>query len=56
MRAILYVEGGGDSKELHARCREGKRSFELLGKLDPDTLGERLPSFVRVLRVLGQEL
>ncbi len=23
--AILYLEGGGDSKELHARCREGFR-------------------------------
>ena len=25
MSAILYLEGGGDSKELHARCREGFR-------------------------------
>jgi hypothetical protein len=23
--AIIYLEGGGDSKELHARCREGFR-------------------------------
>ncbi len=23
MNAILYLEGGGDSKELHTRCREG---------------------------------
>jgi hypothetical protein len=23
VKTILYVEGGGDSKELHARCREG---------------------------------
>ncbi len=22
-KAIIYLEGGGDSKELHARCREG---------------------------------
>lgn len=27
MKAILYVEGGGDSKELHARCREGFRKL-----------------------------
>ena len=25
MRARIYVEGGGDSKELHVRCREGFR-------------------------------
>ncbi|MEW6157008.1 MAG: DUF4276 family protein [Verrucomicrobiota bacterium] len=25
MSAIIYLEGGGDSKELHARCREGFR-------------------------------
>lgn len=25
MKAKIYVEGGGDSKELHARCREGFR-------------------------------
>jgi hypothetical protein len=27
VRSILYVEGGGDSKELHARCREGFRKL-----------------------------
>ena len=25
MRAKIYIEGGGDSKELHTRCREGFR-------------------------------
>lgn len=25
MTAILYLEGGGDSKEIHVRCREGFR-------------------------------
>ena len=25
MRACIYIEGGGDSKELRARCREGFR-------------------------------
>lgn len=25
MSAMLYLEGGGDSKELHSRCREGFR-------------------------------
>lgn len=27
MSAWIYVEGGGDSKELHARCREGFRTL-----------------------------
>ncbi|HVX64840.1 MAG TPA: DUF4276 family protein [Pirellulales bacterium] len=32
MSAKLYIEGGGDSKELHARCREGfRRLLERLG-------------------------
>jgi len=25
--AVIYLEGGGDSKELHARCREGFRKL-----------------------------
>lgn len=29
MNAIIYLEGGGDSKELHARCREGFRKLLL---------------------------
>ncbi|MFO0947470.1 MAG: DUF4276 family protein [Planctomycetota bacterium] len=32
MNAKIYIEGGGDSKELHARCREGFR--KLLEKCD----------------------
>lgn len=27
MKVKLYVEGGGDSKEMHARCREGFRKL-----------------------------
>ncbi len=27
MKVTIYVEGGGDSKELHARCREGFRKL-----------------------------
>lgn len=27
MRAAIYLEGGGDSKELHIRCREGFRKL-----------------------------
>ena len=23
MRKVIYLEGGGESKELHSRCREG---------------------------------
>lgn len=35
---------------------KGKRSFEILAKLTPDTLEEYLPSFVRVRRILGEKL
>ncbi len=35
---------------------KGKRSFEVLGKLDPKALRPHLPSFVRVLRVLDENL
>jgi hypothetical protein len=32
VNAILYLEGGGDSKELHTRCREGfRRLLEACG-------------------------
>jgi hypothetical protein len=32
VNAKIYIEGGGDSKELHARCREGfRRLFERCG-------------------------
>ena len=36
--------------------KKGKRSFEILTKLTPDTLGKHLPSFVRTLRILNQKL
>jgi len=35
---------------------KGKRSFEVLGKLSPTELEKHLPSFRRVLRILGKEL
>jgi hypothetical protein len=35
---------------------KGKRSFELLGLLDPTTLSAHLPSFVRVRRILDASL
>jgi hypothetical protein len=35
---------------------KGKRSFEVLGRLDPATLSEHLPSFVRVRRILDDSL
>ena len=35
---------------------KGKRSFELLGKLDPATLSRSLPSFARVRRILNASL
>ncbi len=35
---------------------KGKRSFEVLGKLEPATLCEHLPTFVRVHRILQDKL
>jgi hypothetical protein len=35
---------------------KGKRSFEVLGLLDPEMLGQHLPSFVRVRRILDASL
>ena len=35
---------------------KGKRSFEVLGQLDPATLSKHLPSFVRVRRILDASL
>jgi hypothetical protein len=35
---------------------KGKRSFEVLGKLDPSVLDARLPSFVRIRRILQVRL
>ena len=36
--------------------QKGKRSFEVLAKLEPSTLKEYLPSFVRVCRILDERL
>jgi len=36
--------------------RKGRRSFEILGRLMPDTLEKSLPSFERVRRILGEKL
>jgi len=35
---------------------KGKRSFEILEKLDPAVLKQYLPSFVRVVRILEAKL
>ena len=35
---------------------KGKRSFEILAKLTPATLGKHLPSFARTRRILDQKL
>jgi hypothetical protein len=36
--------------------KKGKRSFEILGKLSPDTLQKHLPSFKRARRILKKKL
>lgn len=41
MSARIYLEGGGDSKELHARCREGFRRL-----LESCGFGGRMPRLV----------
>jgi hypothetical protein len=41
VKNILFVEGGGDSKELHARCREGFRKL-----LESCGLSGRMPRIV----------
>ena len=38
------------------RYKKSDVSFELLGKLNPDTLAEHLPSFRRALRILEEKL
>jgi hypothetical protein len=38
---VIYIEGGGSSKELHARCREGFRKL-----LDKSGLASRSPRLV----------
>jgi hypothetical protein len=35
---------------------KGKKSFEVLGKLSPNELKNHLPSFRRVVRILGENL
>lgn len=41
MRKIIYLEGGGDSKELHTRCREGFRKL-----LENSGFHHRMPRLV----------
>jgi len=36
--------------------RKDKRSFNILGNLDPDILDRHLPSFVRMRRILSKKL
>jgi hypothetical protein len=38
------------------RYAKGKRSFEVLSKLDPETLATHLPSFARAREILGRKL
>ena len=35
---------------------KGKRSFEVLGELDPEALKPHLPSFARMVRILNENL
>lgn len=41
MRTYIYIEGGGDSKELHVRCRQGFRQL-----LERCGFSERMPRLV----------
>lgn len=44
------------SRECSNAYSKGKRSFEVLAKLDPSVLKQHLPSFVRVDRILKERL
>ncbi len=44
------------SRQCNNKYAKGKRSFELLEKLDPELLKQYLPSFVRLIRILGGSL
>lgn len=50
---IAIVQASRDCKN---KYEKGKRSFEILEKLDPEQLKDHLPSFVRLKRVLGEKL
>ncbi len=45
MSATIFLEGGGDSKELHIRCREGFRQL-----LEKCGFKGRMPRLNRVRR------
>ena len=44
------------SRDCRNAFAKGKRSFEVLGKLDPTVLSQHLPSFARVKRILDEKL
>jgi hypothetical protein len=44
------------TKDCQNAYAKGKRSFEILEKLDPAVLEQHLPSFVRVVRILEGKL
>jgi hypothetical protein len=44
------------TKDCQNYYAKGKRSFEVLEKLDPAILSQHLPSFVRVVRILNAKL
>lgn len=44
------------TKDCTNNYEKGKRSFEILGKLNPATLSDHLPSFKRMTRILSEKL
>lgn len=44
------------TRDCRNRYQKGTRSFQILAKIDPRTLKEHLPSFVRCLQVLEEKL
>ncbi|HRI56121.1 MAG TPA: DUF4276 family protein [Anaerolineae bacterium] len=44
------------TRDCSSPYRKGKRSFEILAKLNPDTLEQLLPSFSRSRRILNERL
>jgi hypothetical protein len=55
-RHDIQAELNHATRDCSNHFKKGERSFEILGKLNPDVLERYLPSFVRVTRILNKRL
>jgi hypothetical protein len=56
IRFAIYKALEGATKDCTNAYKKGKRSFEILEKLDGNALQANLPSFVRMIRILKEKL